>query len=71
MKRRPNGLHTATYPNHRVLVIMDDGERIVDRFVDRTPGKRHIVLRERGKVPIARIRVFAPYRPGAEVVRGG
>ena len=67
--RRPNGLHTATFRNKRVLIVLDNGDRFVDRFVDRKPGKRYVELRERGKVAIANIRVFAPYRPGAEVER--
>jgi len=61
--------HTATYPNKRVLVVLHSGERFVDRFVDRKPGKRYVQLRERGRVAIEDIRVFAPYRPGAEVER--
>jgi hypothetical protein len=69
MKKRPNGLHTATYRNKRVLIVLDTGERFVDRFLDRPPSKRYVELRDRGKVPIERIRTFAPYRPGAEVER--
>jgi hypothetical protein len=68
-QQRPNGLHTATYRNKKVLVVLYDGTRFVDRFLDRASSKRYVELRDHGRIEIGRIRVFAPYRPGAEVER--
>lgn len=48
--------HTRTTKGKRVLVILHDGTRLVDRFEERTD--RQIRLREKGWVNKSEVRAF-------------
>ena len=48
--------HTSTYKGKRVFVILRDGQRFVDKFLDKKAG--YIVFAGRGRVPVREIRVF-------------
>ena len=55
--------HTATFRGKRVLVILRDGTRIIDRFLDRTDRK--VLLKDYGWIPKSKLRALAPYREAA------
>ena len=50
--------HTGCHPGKKVLVILRDGTRIVDKFRDRT--KTHVIL-DNHKIHKGLIRVFSLY----------
>lgn len=54
--------HTACRRGTKVLVKLRDGEEIVDAFHDRT--KKHVILKEHGKVSKAEIKSFQVLRRG-------
>jgi hypothetical protein len=53
--------HTATYRGRRVFVILKDGRRIVDRFVERTANK-YVILQNAGRIHVSDIRAFSDFR---------
>jgi hypothetical protein len=53
--------HTATARGRRVHIILRDGTKIVDRFVERTKNK-WIVLARHGRVHVRDIRSFSDYK---------
>jgi len=48
--------HTACHRRKRVAIVLHDGTRFVDRFLDRTKGR--ILFEVRGFVPLRAIRSF-------------
>lgn len=48
--------HTSTYKGKRVFVILRDGSRFVDKFLDKKAG--YILFAEHGRIPIRDVRVF-------------
>lgn len=53
--------HTSAYKGKRVLVILRDGRRFVDRFVECTGGKL-VVFEDAGRIPVGKLRVMSIYR---------
>jgi hypothetical protein len=47
-------LHSAFRKNKKVFVIMKNGRKIIDRFIDKCSGS--IILKENGKVGLSEIR---------------
>ena len=56
----PSTPHTSCAKGKRVLVILKDGRRIVDKFVER---KGNAVVLETCRLKPETIRAFALYRP--------
>ena len=54
-------LHTSTYKGKRILIILKDGTKIVDKFKDK---KTHfIVTEENGKIPIKKVKAMTICKP--------
>ena len=54
-------LHTACRRGKTVLIRTHDGRIIIDKFIERTRSK-WIVLERFGRIHVAEVRAFAPYR---------
>ena len=54
-------IHTTFVRGRKILIIMKDGEHIVDRFVEKKSGV--VVVAERGEIKIADMRACTIYRP--------
>lgn len=52
--------HTSAKKGKRVVVTLNDGRQILDKFVERK--SRHIRLQEHGAVATERIRALTIYR---------
>ena len=53
--------HTATYKGKTVFVILRNGERFEDRFVERTRSKI-VIFEKRGRIPAGEIRSMSDRR---------
>ena len=53
--------HTACYPGKRVLVVLWNGEKFIDRFKDRT--NKDVFFEEHGKIWKGAIKSFTIYKP--------
>ena len=63
------GLHTGTWPGKIVRIVLKDGTRFLDRFVDRTHGKTIVEFEKRGKIKKRHIKSFTPLGDNMEAVR--
>ena len=54
-------LHTSTYKGKRILIILKDGTKIVDKFKDK---KAHYIITEvTGKIPIKQVKAMTICKP--------
>lgn len=61
-------LHTSTFKGKRILIVMKDGSKIVDKFKDK---KTHYILTEcHGKIPIKLIKAMTICKPSGWHPRG-
>lgn len=54
--------HTCTYRNHKVTIVLKNGQIILDRFKERPKCKRWIVLKNYGRISLNNIKSFTPFR---------
>lgn len=55
--------HTTFRKGKRVLVILHNGERYVDRYDGKSQDNRSVRLKEHGEVRIKHIRAISVYKP--------
>lgn len=51
--------HTSTHPGKRVVLVLQDGTVLEDRFVRRATNRRWIELRLAGRIALKNIKSFA------------
>lgn len=58
-------LHTSTYKGKRILIILKDGQKIVDKFKDKKSG--WIITEEYGKISTKLVKSMTIYKAGVDV----
>ncbi len=56
-------LHTSTYKGKRILIILKDGKKIVDKFKDKKSG--WIITEEYGKISTSLVKSMTIYKQDA------
>lgn len=54
-------IHTTFRRGKKILIIMNDGEQIVDRYVEKKSGS--IVVESRGEIRLSDVRACTIYKP--------
>lgn len=49
-------LHSSTYKGKRILIILKDGRKIIDKFKDKKSGK--IITEEHGAIPTSLVKAM-------------
>ncbi len=55
-------LHTSTYKGKRILIILKDGTKIIDKFKDKKSG--FVIVEEYGKISTSLIKAMTICKPG-------
>ncbi len=55
-------LHTSTNKGKRILIILKDGRKIVDKFKDKKSG--YIITEEHGKISTSLVKSMTIYKAG-------
>lgn len=55
-------LHTSTYKGKRILIILKDGTKIVDKFKDKKSGM--IITENHGKIRTNTVKAMTIYKLG-------
>ena len=55
-------LHTSTYKGKRILIILKDGTKIVDKFKDKKSGM--IITEKHGKIRTDTVKAMTIYKGG-------
>lgn len=61
---KPTNGHTCTFRGRRIAIVLTTGERISGRFVERTKGKKNIVLMVDGKQRVFQRDIIAQFLAG-------
>lgn len=55
-------LHTSTNKGKRILIILKDGRKIIDKFKDKKSG--YVITEEYGKIPTNQIKAMTICKQG-------
>ncbi len=55
-------LHSSTYKGKRILIILKDGRKIIDKFKDKKSGM--IITEEHGRIPTDQVKAMTIYKSG-------
>lgn len=55
-------LHSSTYKGKRILIILKDGRKIIDKFKDKKSGM--IITEEHGRIPTNQVKAMTICKQG-------
>jgi len=55
-------LHSSTYKGKRILLILKDGRKVIDKFKDKKSGA--IITEEQGRFPTSQVKAMTIYKSG-------